>query len=665
MKTCLSSIFRQMVATRVTFSVGALVLLSCLTYFNTLDNTFHIDDFSRIVNNPGIRTIQPVTRHFMDPLTMSIKPELVHFRPLVPLSFSFNYVFWNNSLPSYHGVNIAFHTASAIVIFLLCLELLRQASLWEYLPRYCHGLSLFVAAIFAVHPVSGISINYITNRDLLMMEFFLLVSFLLYVRMRRGEDSWVSWLAILVLFSLSLLSKQNAVVFPLLILVYEWTVNRSPFLTQSSWLRAMPFAFLVIGLFFYTRYVLEFSTIGKLLPGKIDSFWDYPLLQFKIHISHYLANFFWPVSIRMGPYIEPVSPSDLGPWLGLAFIASTLYLAYWLRIRSPLSAFCILAYWITLSPTSSVLPIFVLAAHYRPYPSSFFFYLLMGMVMFQTLPRKVLAGICVLLVIYFASVSIYLNSTWKTETTLWQHSIDQDGSKKNPVNLLNYAMNVDDLDVREEYLRKTLELSPRYHLGKIDLGLTLIHKGQKEEGLKIVKEAVELNPGLAQSHYWLGIAYKLTGQYEQALMEVETAASIDSGQVEVLYDLALLKQLAGKYSESIPVLQKVRERAPDFRRLGFLLGFAYQSTGLNDLAVKTYSTYLEKRPNDFQARFNLGYAQMVREEYSEAVESFHMVLDFKPDYYEVHLHLSTCYKKLGNDSQSQDHLKIWEQKRSG
>ena len=35
----------------------------------------HIDDIERIVNNPGIRTFQPIMRHFVDPFTISSKPE--------------------------------------------------------------------------------------------------------------------------------------------------------------------------------------------------------------------------------------------------------------------------------------------------------------------------------------------------------------------------------------------------------------------------------------------------------------------------------------------------------------------------------------------------------------------------------------------------------------
>ena len=41
------------------------------------------------------------------------------------------------------------------------------------------------ALLFAVHPVSGVPVNYLAGRDLLLMMLFLTASLLAYARMRR------------------------------------------------------------------------------------------------------------------------------------------------------------------------------------------------------------------------------------------------------------------------------------------------------------------------------------------------------------------------------------------------------------------------------------------------------------------------------------------------
>ena len=63
------------VSSHLGLHIVLIVLLSFAVYANTLHNGFHIDDIERIVNNPGIRTFQPIMRHFVDPFTISSKPE--------------------------------------------------------------------------------------------------------------------------------------------------------------------------------------------------------------------------------------------------------------------------------------------------------------------------------------------------------------------------------------------------------------------------------------------------------------------------------------------------------------------------------------------------------------------------------------------------------------
>ncbi|NIQ00766.1 MAG: hypothetical protein GWM98_10520, partial [Nitrospinaceae bacterium] len=90
------------------------------------------------------------------------------------------------------------------------------------------------------------------GRDLLLMQLFLTASLLGYVRLRRRGGSLWGWMGVLLLFGLSLLSKQNAVAMPALILLYEWMIRKRPLRDGRAWLRAAPFAAGVAGFFYYT-----------------------------------------------------------------------------------------------------------------------------------------------------------------------------------------------------------------------------------------------------------------------------------------------------------------------------------------------------------------------------------------------------------------------------
>jgi tetratricopeptide (TPR) repeat protein len=451
-----------------------------------------------------------------------------------------------------------------------------------------------------------------------------------------------------------MLSKQNAIMLPGLIFIYELTVRKSRIFNHSIWLRTFAFAAMVIAYFTYTRYGLSHSHLGQ--AREFHEYWTHGLTQLKLHISHYGLNFIWPLNVMEGHYIKPATLMDPGPWFGFLLVLFTLYMAWRSRQSSPLISFGIMAYWIQIAPVASVIPI-RMVADYRPYASSPFLYLIVGIIAFSSLKRKALIASCFALMVYLSAIAIYLNTTWKTEEGFWKRAVDS-GQAESRAHL-NYALAVNDMDLREKHLRKALEQSPHYILVKINLGLNLINKGQKEEGLDLMKKAVAQDPRIAQSQYWLGIAYKLVGKLAEAAEAAAMAANLYP-LPKYQYQAGLLMQSTGRHKDSIPYLQAVQEYNPNYKRTGFLLGFSYQKAGQTLEAIKTYQAYVEKKPRDYQARFNLAYALMKQKQYRQAIQEFDKTLELKPDYAEVHLHLSTCYQGLGNTTEAARHLALWE-----
>ena len=445
-------------------------------------------------------------------------------------------------------------------------------------------------------------------------------------------------------------------VMPALIFVYEGTVGQRPILDRSIWLRTLPFIGGVIAFFAYTHYGLNTSSLGQTLATtNLHKYWIQGITQLKLHLLHYGANFIWPLNVMEGHYIKPVTLTDPGPFLGFLLVALTLYTAWRLRQSAPLISFCILAYWVLLAPSSSVIPLRVVA-DYRPYPSSVFLYLAVGIIAFTYLKRKVLIAGCIAVLVALGATAVYINTTWKTEESFWARSV-ANGSGSTMAHL-NYAMAAKDMNIREKYLRKGLEMNPNYILVRINLGLTLIHKGQKKEGLELVKRAVAQDPKIAQSHYWLAVAYRRTGKVAEAAETAALAVTLHR-LPRYQYQAGQLMQMAGRHEDSIPYLKATLEYNPGYQRTGFLLGWAHQKGGRNAEAIAIYETYLASKPRDTQARFNRAYALMNEKQYRQAIAEFDKTLELKPDYVEVHLHLATCYKGLGNSEEAQRHLALW------
>jgi tetratricopeptide (TPR) repeat protein len=636
------------------------IVLACLLVFrNTLHNTFALDDYYRVVDNPGIQEFWPPWRHFLEPRTSSTLDRITQYRPLLPLTLSIDYAVAGNNVIVHHMGNLALQLGASLLAFFLALELLRHWSHLRLTERQRVLAAGSAALLFAIHPVSGFVVNYIAARDLLLMQVFFLGALLAYARMRRlGETSW-RWALVLSLIAASLLSKTNLVVAPLLVLAFDVTLAGASLRDSRIWLRASAVATIVLAFFLGTRLVLGFSDLANVVPEGSASL-SYALTQARLHVFHYLPHFWWPFSIRLLPAVEPGTIHDYQVWLALSFITASLILAWWLgRIpgrhqawksgqpaarRAPLIAFCIVAYWTLMIPESSVLPLHQLAADYRPYPGSIFLFLAACAVLVRfARTRTTLQGLGVF-VIYTSAVSAAMNRNWRSGEELWSHSVRHGADA---IAHLNLAMSIHDRsDPRvRQHLEEALRMSPNYVLAHINLCLLQIELGEVKAGLERCEHAVQLQPEWAQSHHWLAVAYRNAHRPFHAVAASAEAVRLDPENVEYHYQAALDAQRVKDWALSLEHATHVRARVVDYKDLRYLRGYALQMLHRHEEAILEYRRLLEIKPDHVQVNFNVGHALMSLGRCGEARPYFQRTLALKPDYSEARQHFDRCHSQ--------------------
>ncbi len=646
--------------TRRTTLLHLLILAAVVAavYSNTLHNEYHLDDFGRIAENPEIGKVFPIGRHFLNPATSSSLATTVQYRPLLPLSLSVNHAAGEalglEPLTAFHLGNVAVHLLAVLALYLLLHEILAH---WNSLPPRLAGrartLALLASLLFAVHPVSGVPVNYLAARDLLLMQLFLLTSILVYVRMRRLGASPGQWALVLALLSLSILSKTNAAVAPVLVLAFELFLARESPLRPRLWLRVLPFALVVASFFAWTELVLDFSDVGQLAVAR-SSVLEYPLTQLKLHLTHYLRNFVWPFTMRPLPLVEPVRGlADPLSWLGAAVVAGSLLAVWAFRLRMAALSFSILAYWILLAPTSSVLPFRMLAADYRQYPSLPFLCLI-AVLALALLVRRWQYPLAAAALLYFGVSTVWMNGLWATEESLWGHTVRHGATSIAHLNYARSQMGKDDR-LAEYHLQESLRLNPGNAFTHINLGLLYIRTGRQEEGLRLSRRAVELAPNWGLTHYWLSRAYSQLGRTAEAAAESARASDLDPLNLSYAYQAAWDAQLVGDFASSLAYLERVHRLGEGYEKSLFLRGYAHQRLGSNPEAIADYRRYLEQRPDDSQGVFNLAYALMETGEYAAAVEQFQRTLQLRPSYHEVHRHLARCFEALGQEELAARH----------
>jgi tetratricopeptide (TPR) repeat protein len=507
--------------------------------------------------------------------------------------------------------------------------------------------------LFAIHPVSGSPVNYIAGRDILLMLMFLAACLLVYVRMRRLGDTFHGWFAVLLLYSLALLSKQNAVMVFAVILVFEILLARSRLGDWRLWARVCSFLPGVVGILF-----MELASAGAFRMDNVAALpfgLAYPLTMASAHLFYYLRNFLWPFEMRALAQFDVVgSVFDLAAIAGCCVILLSLFLAWYLRRRSPLASFSILAYWILFVPTSSFFPLEYIVTDYRQYPSLPFLSLLLVLAMCALSRHRLQSAGVAALALYFAVSSYSLNKAWRTEESFWAQSIRY-GARE--LAHMNYALSIqhNKPELAEYHFRETLRTYPQHIYGNINLGLFYIRRGQREKGLALVEKAVRLSPHWALSHYWLAKAYSTLGRQGEAVHELARAADLDPRHMVYQYEAARALQVAGRVANSLPYLRRIQAIDPYFRDTLFLAGWEHQVAGRAPEAIAAYRSHLQRHPAHAKTHFNLGFALMESGDCGKAIVHFREALARDAARKAAHLHLARCYTQLGDDNLAKRH----------
>jgi tetratricopeptide (TPR) repeat protein len=623
---------------------AALVLALCVltaiasaAHWRALQSSFHLDDFFRATNNPAIEVVSPISRHFVDPSTMATLPQIVQYRPLLPLTLSLSHAAGErlgiDPVIAHHAGNLLLHLVAVWLIFFLTRALLRAR---DSDTRNSEAPNTFLcfatAALFAAHPVAGVAVNYVSNRDLLLALVFILGALIAYLRIAE-RPSLRAWVICGLCLLGGLLSKQNAALFPLIALIYELTLGRRNLRDPVLWRRVGLLTLFVGAYLAFVRYGIGFSDADQLVVARAP--YEYPLTELRLHLFYYAKNLIWPLSLHPLPQIEAASLTDPKVLFGALFIAFSLSAA-WRSARSrPLIAFAIFAYFAWLSMTSSVIPMRSFAEDYRQLISLPFACLLGGSLL-CALPKAArypsLGALCLLLIVSSNSNARH----WETEETLWGRAVELGTSSQGH---LNYGRSIAEKDPTraEAAYRHALELNPHNAYAKINLAILLIQAGDVEGGLVLAREAASDNPRWGVTQHWLARALVFADRDEEAITHAARAHDLEPTHieyrdllVELLYRHARELQVAGDVESSMPHLEKLHRIVDSFSNSHYLHGWVHQSRGANAEAAAQYREQLRGDPSHLDSRYNLAHALRDLGEKEQAKAELRTLLSYSP-----------------------------------
>jgi hypothetical protein len=344
-----------------------VALAGCAAYANSLPGAFVFDDVHEVLENPAVRTLWP-------PWVPMFGGRNLPARPLPYLSFAVDHAVWGDERTGYHLTNLVLHLAAALLIFELVFRTLTSPRLRERWAGRALGVATATAAIWVVHPLTTQAVTYIYQRIEVMAAVGMLASLCAAERavaIDAKEGSWANvvrrrWgIAALLAAVAAMLSKETAVVLPVLVFSYAW-VFRQPTSAADLWRRHTRLWLALAGTWGVLAAVLwvESRAYGELGEQR------HPPLAYLVTqagvILQYVRLAGWPVGQNLD-YDWPLVRDGAAAFPQVVVVAGGVTVAVWGVLYRRAWSWPLAAFFLLLAPTSSVLPVTDVANEHRMY----------------------------------------------------------------------------------------------------------------------------------------------------------------------------------------------------------------------------------------------------------------------------------------------------------
>lgn len=547
----------------------AILLVTLMVYSNSVENeVLNFDDNQYFEDFPEIRelTVENIGKYFTQHYVLM-------YHPLPILSFAINYSFSGTNPGPLHGVNQFFHLINILLVFFLLKRLLGR---WQ--------VALGLAALWAVHPMNTEAVSWISARSSVMYACFFLAGLLTYLKYQEKRELKF-YLLTLLFCLLSLLSKANAVTFPVVLLLLEWYKLRKDVVKQI--VTILPFFALAI--LFGIIALKDGGTQNNMeLTTSRFKGWEF-LVMASYSIWFYLKSFLYPTDLcAIHTYPEKVDGSlPMEYYLSVAILVAALVVVIRLR-KNALLLLGVMMFLGIVSLTLQIIPsrLFLMADRYvyLPYVGLMLVLGNIYMLYLKNLSTEMINAAYVLVVAYvlLASVASYdRNRAWKNTFTLVNDIIE-----KNPdVPYLARAYGI------RAGLRETKRVNPKLILDDYS-------------------KSLELRPGNGISLHNRGWFYYRNGNYKNAEKDLKASLNdLDSSLHFQVYNRIGLSQFGlKKYKQALVSYGKSIEVNPQFPDVYNNRGVIYATQKKWDASITDFTTAIELNKRFADAFKNRGLA---------------------------------------------------------
>lgn len=468
----------------------------------------------------------------------------------------------------FHLTNLLLHLCNTLLLFFILNRLFNDIR-----------ISFIAAFLFAIHPVHVESVAWITSRKDLLFTFFYLLSMLCYLNYREKRAKGLYYLLTLVLFMGSMLSKVQAVTFPLILFAIDSIQSRK--ISKTMFLDKIPFFVVaaVIGViniqaqreYGYIQYGSEYSAVEQAI-----------LIPYAF--SQYLLKSILPLSWSVF-YPFPVSPGQPISWhviLSLILLVVIIALVSFLRkARTKVVIFGSVFFSLNIVVVfmATIHRDAVIAERYLYLGSAGIFMVIsyLFVTMYDTYPKlKVPLAISLLIYLTFLTYLCWTRTnTWRDQRKLFEHALSQYPESEIILNTLG-SIEITENRFPEaiDHLTKAIECSPRYVDAYYNRGLAYDKTGEYQKAIQDFSAALMYNHDYVPALFARGNVFRRTQQYDQAIHDYSMALQLDPMQAGVFQNRAIVWGYLNEFRKAVDDLNQAIRLDPNIAACYYLRGIA-------------------------------------------------------------------------------------------
>lgn len=518
---------------RVAIHPAALVSSLCaavfVVYLSTAWFGFVYDDVYQVLNADAIYSRQHFLRFFTEPSFYT-----PYYRPLFVAWYRLNDALFGTHPAGWHLSSVAVHVAVTALVYAL-------------VRRIAGGTApaLAAAATFGLHPIQVESVAWISAAGDPLCAMFFIAAFLAYLKSTQQGARWT--MAALALYAGALLSKEPAVMFPLVVAAHV-TIS-----SEKAWQGRIAAAVRTVApyLGLTAVYLVVHQRIThSVLTRQADASIGTALLTVPSLVWFYCQKLVLPVGLSQfydPAYVSaPTAGNFLLPLAGVALIAGAIWV--WQRRSRYSRAIAFGAWWfaLTLAPVLNIRNFRLEDAVHDRYlylPSVGFAMLIaiallelseLGFARHKWAMPAMSAGLATLL----AAMTVAQQTYWANDYLLYRRGVEiAPHNDKARNNLGRVLAERGEFSAAEAMFREVLRENPNSGMAHYNLGYACYRQQRFGEAEAHLTRAVALLPDDAFARLYLGLTEMQERKLDAAEREIRQAIRMRPSAVG--YHLAL------------------------------------------------------------------------------------------------------------------------------